>query len=74
MTDPAITLSDAELLEITGYQRAKWQKRHFDGLGIPAVIRPDGSLSVIRAHLLNLRTIRAQNDEPKRVKIVRKVA
>lgn len=68
----SITLTDAELLEITGYKLARYQKRHFDGLGVPAVLRPDGSLSVVRAHLLNYRPPRAGNDEPtKRVKRAR---
>lgn len=67
-----ITLTDAELLEITGYKLARYQKRHFDGLGVPAILRPDGSLSVVRAHLLNYRPPRAGNDEPaKRVKQAR---
>lgn len=67
-----ITLTDAELFEITGYKQARGQKRYFDSLGVPAVPRPDGSLCVVRAHLLNWRA--AQNDEPKRVRNVRKVA
>lgn len=72
MSAESITLTDLELFEITGYKRAKEQKRHFDGLGVPAVIRPDGSLSVVRAHLLNYRPPRAVNDEPaKRVKQAR---
>lgn len=67
-----ITLTEPELVEITGYKRTKEQKRHFDGLGVPSVVRPDGSLSVVRAHLLNYRPPRAGNDEPaKRVKQVR---
>lgn len=72
MASEPITLTDAELKELTGYVRAKWQKRYFDGLGVPAVIRADGSLCVVRAHLLNYRPPRAANDEPvKRVKQVR---
>jgi hypothetical protein len=70
--DAPITLTESELVEITGYKMARFQKRHFDGLGVPNVIRPDGSLSVVRAHLLNYRPPRAVNDEPaKRVKRVR---
>lgn len=73
MSDTAITLLEHELEEITGYKLARYQKRHFDALGVPAVIKPDGSLSVVRAHLLNYRPPRPQNDEPqKRVKQVRK--
>lgn len=71
MSDSRITLDADELVEVTGYKRAKEQKRHFDGLGVPSVVRPDGSLSVIRAHLLNYRPPMAQNDESKRVKNVR---
>lgn len=68
-----ITLTAAELEEITGYKQAPKQKQHFDALGVPSVIKPDGSLSVVRAHLLNYRPPRAGNDEPpsKRVKRVR---
>lgn len=64
MSAEPITLTDAELLEITGYKRAKEQKRHFDALGVPCMIRPDGSLSVGRAHWLSLRPPAAQNDDP----------
>lgn len=72
MSDEPITLTDAELFEITGYKLASYQKRHFDALGIPARIRPDGSLSVGRAHWIHYRP-RSSNDEPlKRVRQVRK--
>lgn len=68
----SITLTAAELREITGYVQAPKQKLYFDALGIPAVIKPDGDLSVVRAHLINYRASRAANDEPvKRVKQVR---
>lgn len=73
MSEP-ITLTPAELEEVTGYKRAKEQKRHFDALGVLCHVRPDGSLSVGRAHWLSPRTIQAQNDASKRVKIVRRAA
>lgn len=72
MSSEQITLTEAELVEITGYQLARYQKRHFDALGIPCVIRPDGSLSVIRAHALDYRPPQAANQDGKRVRQVRK--
>lgn len=72
MSTEPITLTEAEIQEITGYKRLSFQRRYFDALGVPCSPRPDGTLCVVRAHLLNLR---AQNDEPKpRVRAVRKVA
>jgi hypothetical protein len=69
-----ITLTDAELREITGYKRAKEQRRYFDALAVPVSVRPDGSLCVVRAHLLNLQPAQAQNGDSKRVRIVRRAA
>lgn len=70
--EPPITLTEAELLEITGYKLPSKQRLYFVRLGVPAEPRADGSLCVIRAHLLNYRP-HAENDEPK-VRTVRKVA
>lgn len=72
MSAEPISLTEDELFELTGYKRARFQRRYFDALGIPASPRADGTLCVVRAHLLNWRA--AQNDEPKRVRNVRKVA
>lgn len=69
-----IVLQEDEVFAITGYKRAVDQKRHFDALGVPAIIRPDNTLSVVRAHLLSPPARLAQNDEPKRVRQVRRVA
>lgn len=71
MSAEPITLTEAELFEITRYKRWRNQKRYFDALGVPAVPRPDGTLCVVRAHLLHLP---AKNEEIKKVRIVRKVA
>jgi hypothetical protein len=70
---PAIVLAQLELYAITGYRKAAYQKRHFDELGVPSKIRPDNTLSVVRAHLLNP-PHRAANDAPaRRVRTVRKL-
>jgi hypothetical protein len=49
-----LTLTPAELLEVTGSAIPGYQLRYFRALGIPVHRRPDGSLSVVREHLLHL--------------------
>ncbi len=45
----SLTLSDAELREITARQRSPAQARALTALGIPYRKRHDGSLAVLRA-------------------------
>jgi hypothetical protein len=56
-----VILSPAELLSLTGRQRAGWQARQLEHLGIPYKRRTDGSLVVLRAHVEHL-----QDREPRR--------
>lgn len=49
-----LTLTPAELTEVTGYRRAAEQLAYFRRLGVPAHRRPDGTVSVVRQHLLDL--------------------
>ena len=46
-----LTLTPAELIELTGKQRAPAQARVLQALGVAYRRRPDGSLVVFRAHL-----------------------
>ena len=48
-----LTLSAAELKGVTGYARSAHQIRVFKDLGIPARLRPDNSVLVLRMHLLH---------------------
>jgi hypothetical protein len=52
----SLTLTKEELYEITGYKTAKNQRIFFQRLAIPAIVRPDGSLSVSRDHYRRLLT------------------
>lgn len=52
-----ICLTPAEIIEVTGYRRGADQLAYFRALGIPAHRRPDGSVSVVKQHLLELRRL-----------------
>lgn len=52
-----LCLTPAELHEVTGYRRGADQLAYFRALGIPAHRRPDGSVSVVKQHLLELRRL-----------------
>ena len=52
----ALTMSDSEIFEVTGYKQPARQRRFFERLGIPVHTRPDGSVSVCRHHYLELKT------------------
>lgn len=67
-------LEEDELKGLTGYGLAAYQKKYFDALGIPAHIRPDNTLSVVRQHLLNPPRAANSDVREKRVREVRKVA
>lgn len=60
-----LTLTESDLLEITGYKRSKDQARTFNKLGVPYVFRRDGSLSVARAHYENAAKTHAELPTPK---------
>lgn len=59
-----LALPEQELRELTGYARPKRQLEVLKSLGIPARLRPDNTLLVLRMHLRNPATI-AANDAPK---------
>ena len=46
-----LVLTDAELQELTGYQRPTFQVRTLRVLGIRHALRPDGTVVVLRADL-----------------------
>jgi hypothetical protein len=48
----ALTLTQAELIELTHYQRPAHQLRFLKEIGIPAKKRADNTILVFRAHLL----------------------
>lgn len=66
-----VVLTPAEIFRISGYKRVAKQKEHFEALGVPAIIRPDNTLSVIRDHLRNPPGRRVVNEPPQRVRNVR---
>ena len=47
----SLTLTPAELVELTGKQRPSAQARVLSALGIPYQIRPNGSLLILRSRL-----------------------
>lgn len=44
-------LSQAEIRALTGYARPKFQLEVLKGLGVPARLRPDNTVLVLRMHL-----------------------
>lgn len=46
-----LTLTPAELRELTGKRRCDAQRRVLEHMGIPFFGRPDGTLAVLRAHV-----------------------
>lgn len=57
-----LCLTPAELESLTGKQRRSAQLRVLQALGIPARVRPDGSLLVLRSHVTD--DAPAQNEPP----------
>jgi hypothetical protein len=53
MSSQAITLSNDEIRELTGYVSPKFQMRTLKDLGIPARRRPDNSVIVLRMHCVH---------------------
>ena len=49
-----LTLTEAEIFEITGYRRPTAQIDWFRRLGVPAARRADGTVRVAREHYLGL--------------------
>lgn len=47
-----LTLTPDELIELTGKQRRSAQLKVLQALAIPFRVRPDGSLLVLRAHVI----------------------
>jgi len=47
---PPITLTPAEITEITGYKRPSLQLAALKRMGLPAFMRPDNTVSLGRAH------------------------
>ncbi|MCC6530958.1 MAG: DUF4224 domain-containing protein [Burkholderiales bacterium] len=49
-----LTLTHDELVEHTGYTQHVKQAAVMRKLGVPVHVRPDGSVAVVRAHLVEL--------------------
>lgn len=58
-------LSEAELVRITGYVRSHKQMEMLRGLGIPARLRRDNTVLVLRMHMTHPAALQAGNDAPK---------
>lgn len=56
-----LTLTEQQIVDITGYKQPSRQLKIFEALGVPAHRRVDGSVSVCRQHYLELR--RAQQED-----------
>lgn len=65
---PALCLTPEELESLTGLHRPGWQKRVLDHMKIPYRPRPDGTLAVLRIHVLTMEGVPAvasdQETEP----------
>jgi hypothetical protein len=53
MNNQDLTLSAAELKNVTGYAKPVFQLRVLKELGIPARRRPDNTVLVLRMHMLH---------------------
>lgn len=58
-------LSEAEIIRITGYVRPHKQMEMLRGLGIPARLRQDNSVLVLRMHMTHPAALQPANDAPK---------
>lgn len=47
----AVFFSDEEIVELTGKKRYSSQRKALNVMGISHVVRPDGSIAVMRAHV-----------------------
>lgn len=66
MTEPsALVLSPAEIYELTHYRRPKEQMRALTEMGIPARLRHDNTICVLRMHV----TQPAEKPEPPRPRL-----
>lgn len=59
-----LALPEQEVRELTGYARPKKQLEVLKGLGVPARLRPDNTVLVLRMHL-RTPVMQAANDAPK---------
>lgn len=57
--ESGLSLSEAEIKEITGYSRPAYQLKVLASLGVPARKRPDNSILVLRMHLMHPTAIAA---------------
>ncbi|WDZ97931.1 DUF4224 domain-containing protein [Herbaspirillum sp. WKF16] len=68
-----LTLSEAEIIEITGYHRPKFQLQRLQEMGIPAHRRPDNTVMVLRVYATTRPATAAapEKQEPK-LRLIRK--
>lgn len=71
-TEP-ITLTEAEVVAITGYHRPKFQLQRLQEMGIPAHRRPDNTVMVLRVYATTRPAAAAapEKQEPK-LRLIRK--
>jgi hypothetical protein len=62
----AVTLSDAEIYEITHYKRRKEQLRELKACGIVAELRHDNTIRVLRVDLAARKAANAPEARPRR--------
>ncbi|QDD62683.1 DUF4224 domain-containing protein (plasmid) [Herbaspirillum seropedicae] len=68
-----ITLTEEEVVAITGYHRAAFQLRRLEEMGIPAHRRPDNTVMVLRVYATTRPAAEAapEKQEPK-LRLIRK--
>lgn len=59
-----LCLTPEELESLTGLHRPGWQRRALDHMKIPYRRRPDGTLAVLRIHVLTMEGAPAVNSDP----------
>lgn len=72
LTEP-ITLTEDEVVAITGYQRPKFQLQRLEQMGIPAHRRPDNTVMVLRVYATTRPTSAAAPAQPEpKLRLIRK--
>lgn len=67
----SLSLTEQELVQITGYSRPTNQLKILQSLGIPARCRPDNTILVLRMHMIHPASIPTATNAPK-LKSIRK--
>jgi hypothetical protein len=68
-----ITLTEQEVVAVTGYQRPAYQLAKLKEMGIPAHRRPDNTIMVLRMYVTTRPTTAAAPDQPEpKLRLIRK--